>query len=176
MLEDKDEQNIERKARRRAVISGVLTSTFIVFSLALINYFRVKPDVSLANAFDGAVCISFLLTPLGGLAGSVGDRIRDTIIGAEITAVIFCFLCFIVDLMAKRTDTLVLSGFSSFSCVLVAICTVCGSVGAAFGRSCRKFRGERFWPQYSIAELMVLVTFVAIILNRVVTSVKDVRY
>ena len=169
MIEDNIEQIIERIAKSRAVISGALTSTIIVFSLTLTSFFGYQPKVPLTNAILGALCFSLFLSPLGGLAGSIGDKIRGVILGAEISAIVFCSLCFIVALMAEQTNTFPLLYLSLFCCAFTVMGALCGGIGAVFGRTCREFGGKRFWPQFSIAELMIFVFLIAILMSCLVT-------
>jgi magnesium-transporting ATPase (P-type) len=169
MVEDDTEQIIERKAKRRAVISGALTSMIIVFLLLLTSFFNTTPKVPLTHAILGALCFSLFLSPLGGLAGSIGDKFREVILGAGISAIVFCSLCFVVAMMAEQTNTFPLLYFSLFCCALAVMGALCGGVGAVFGRTCREHEGKRFWPQFYIVELMILVFLVAILMSCLVT-------
>jgi hypothetical protein len=160
------DQQIERKASRRAVISGVSTSTIIAFSLLLITSFTYRNEKALTLA-----CTSFLLfsSPLGGLAGGIGDNLRQVRRGAIISATIFSAYGLIFASIYIRDHTEPLLFIPLFSCTSAAIGALCGGIGAMFGRTCREFEGKRFWPQFSIAELMAFVFLVAVLLSCLAT-------
>jgi hypothetical protein len=166
MIEDNAEQKLERKARRRAVFSGVLTSTIIVFLLLLISFFTHRNEKALTLAYT-----SFLLffSPLGGLAGSIGDNLRQVRWGAIISAIIFCAYGLMFASIFSRNNTVPLLFIPLFSCASAVIGALCGGIGAMFGRTCREFEGKKFWPQFSVAELMAFVFLVAVLMSCLVT-------
>ncbi|MGD0516011.1 MAG: hypothetical protein ABSA26_00620 [Thermoguttaceae bacterium] len=169
MIEDNAEQKIERKARIRAVISGVLTSTIILFLLLLIPFFTIRHEEPLTAVFSSALFFSLFFSPLGGLAGSIGVNQRHVSSGAAISAIIFCtFGLFTATLFAQNSPVPELF-ISLFCCAFAVMGALCGGVGAMFGRTCREFEGKRFWPQFSIAELMTFVFLIAILLSCLVT-------
>jgi hypothetical protein len=169
MIEDDTEQKIERKAKRRAVISGALTSMFIVFLLIIIPFFSLLHDKPIITAFEGALCFLLFFSPLGALAGSIGGKMPDVTLGAGISAMIFGFVGFVISLMDVQISSMTFLFIPLFCCASAITGSLCGGVGAVFARTCREFKGERFWPQFSVAELMILVFLVAILMSCLVT-------
>jgi len=168
MIEDNTDQNIERKATRRAVISGVLTSTIIVF-IIISKLIFTKAGESINPSFFACLTLFVFFSPLGGLAGSIGVQIRQVTSGAAISAIIFCAYGLIFASAFTHTHTVPLLLILLFSCASAVIGALCGGVGAMFGRTCREFEGKRFWPQFSIAELMAFVFLIAVLLSCLVT-------
>jgi hypothetical protein len=168
MVEDDTEQKIERKAKRRAVVSGALTSMFIVFLIYIILFFTLRPVEPLITAFSSALCFSLFFSPFGGLAGKIGGRLRHVSLGAAINAFLFGYFGFIIGTLSTRDSTEHFVPLLS-CCASAVIGAVCGGIGAMFGRTCREFEGKRFWPQFTMAELMMLVFLIAIFMSCLVT-------
>jgi hypothetical protein len=160
---------IERKARRRAISSGFLTSTIIVFLFILVPFYKLHQDEPLSTAFSSVLYFSVFFSPLGGLAGGIGGYLRQVTLGAAISAIIFCSFGFYIASMPTKTSTIPLLYIPLFCCASGMMGALCGIVGAMFGQTCRKFEGKRLWPQFSIAELMAVVFLVAILMSCLVT-------
>ena len=168
MIEDNAEQKLERKARRRAVFSGALTSTIIVFFI-ISKIIFTKAGEGINPPFFACLTLFVFFAPLGGLAGSIGVKMRQVTSGAAISAIIFSAYGLIFASSFTHTNTVPLLFIPLFCCASAVIGALCGGVGAMFGRTCRNFEGKRFWPQFSIAELMAVVFLVAILMSCLVT-------
>ena len=170
MIYNKDEQKIELKARRRAVISGAVTSTIIAFFIFfnLIHYTTTQKGINNSLYRCLAVFVIFF-SSLGGLAGSIGVKTRHVTSGAVISAIVFCIYGLIFASTFTQNNTVPLLSIPLFSCASAVIGTICGGIGNMFGRTCREFEGKRFWPQFSIAELMAFVFLIAVLMSCIVT-------
>jgi hypothetical protein len=168
MRDQELEEQIERKARRRAVFSGVVTSTIISCLIASELVFT-KAGERTDPPFFKCLSLFVFYSPMGGLAGSIGDKTRQTISGAAISASVFLAYGLIFA-SAFTWNSIVPEWFIPvFSCASAVIGALCGGIGVMFGRTCREFEGKRFWPQFSIAELMAFVFLVAALMSCLVT-------
>ena len=170
MIHSKDEQNIERKASRRAVISGAVASTIIAFFITfnLIHYTTTQQGTNNSFCRSLAVFVIFF-SSLGGLAGSIGVKTRHVTSGAVLSAIVFCIYGLIFVSTFTQNNTVPLRFIPLFSCASAVIGAICGGIGNMFGRTCREFEGKRFWPQFSMAELMALVFLIAVLLSCLAT-------
>jgi hypothetical protein len=170
MTYSKDEQNIQRKASRRAVISGAVTSTIIAFFITfyVIHYTTTQQGTN--NGFCRCLSVFVIFfSSLGGLAGSIGVKTRHITSGAVLSAIVFCIYGLIFASTFTQNNTVPLLFIPLFSCASAVIGAICGGIGNMFGRTCREFEGNRFWPQFSMAELMIFVFLIAVLMSCLVT-------
>jgi hypothetical protein len=169
MSEGHSQLQIEKKAKRRAVIGGALTCAIILFLLILVPFITMRREEPLTAVFISALFFSLFFSPLGGLAGSIGVNLRQVNSGAAISAIIFCSFGLFTASSFSQESTIPSLFITLFSCAFAVMGALCGGVGALFGRTCREYEGKRFWPQFSLAELMTFAFLIAILMSCLVT-------
>jgi hypothetical protein len=171
MLDKNPETKLARRAKKKAVLFGALTGMLLSYLISLIPILRFRGEMPLAACFLSALGPSVIFTFLGGIAGSIGANLRNVTLGALISAMVFCSIgLFFASMMAhdsRETESLLY--FLLFCCTFVMIGALCSGVGAIVERSHREFEGKRFWPQFTLAELMAAVFLIAVLLSCVVS-------
>jgi hypothetical protein len=166
---DDAERKIERKANRRAFFSGALTIIILIHLLFLISYSIHKPEVPIRDAFVFILYLVFIISPIGGLIGSYANRTKNIISGTLKGAIVlFAFYISFTTVLTYR-GMMPLLFIPLYSCGAAAIGALCGGIGAMFGRICRESEGKRFWPQFSVAELLTGMFLIAVLLSCIMT-------
>jgi hypothetical protein len=171
MSEYDSQLQVEKKARKRTFVSAAVTSTAIILPLIILHLLTLKPKVPFITAYAGAVCFSIYISPLGALVGSIGSNRRQVPLGATMSAIVFCYAGFVfaaitINSININIPRLYIPLICSISAVMGALC---GGIAAMFGRTCRESQGKRFWPQFSMAELMMFVFLIAILISCLVS-------
>ena len=159
---------IVRKALKRAFVIGVATGFIVLFpSLSIFPLFNF-PDKRywFELVFLPTITNSVIFSGLGGMAGYLAAS-RPTVASGVLLSGSYCSI-FGLGAMGFAHNfeyhiALLIYLLCFCACAMVGV--ICGGVGAVFGRTCREFEGKRFWPQFTVAELMALVLFVAIFMS-----------
>jgi hypothetical protein len=163
---------ISRKASRRAFISGMAMCFVVLLALLSILLSTRFPNASFwyEAVLLPAIIGSIMFSAIGGIAGTLAAS-RPTVASGVLFSGLYCSLFGLFALAyadKHEFQTYMMTYLLCFSaCATIGV--ICGGVGAVFARTCRETEGKRFWPQYSLAELMTVMVLFAVLLSCIVT-------
>lgn len=129
------------------------------------------------SAIGSALCVSVILAALGYFAGLEGARTK-TVLRAFIKGAGF-FAC-AMGVFGVFTVFLIATGDAipfallvllNFSCLIIATGSLISGMAAIVVRDYRQFGRMRWIPQFSLQELMIVTTLVAVILSTMTSAV-----
>jgi hypothetical protein len=172
-----DEDLITRGGAVGAIIA--FTVTFLAVVVLAIANSQGPRSVRFFEILPGMACFSVIPTSLGYFAGKEGARSK-TVPGAFIKGAVFfgcamavcgfvyfILLLNIVNETASVTARAVVLAPIVLSVLVVGTASLVSGLAAIFVRDYRQFNRLRLLPQFTLQELMIVTTLVAIILSAI---------
>ena len=163
---------------KRGGCAGAAIATSVTFVVLIAIFFSENrsPRI-LSNIASGALCLLFLPATLGYFAGLEGARSKS-VASAFIKGAVFfgcALIVFAVFFLLLSTQGMV--GFHAFL-VAIAFAALIISTGALISgmaaivvRDYRDYQRWRLVPQFTLQELMIVITLAAIILSSITSMV-----
>ncbi|MCC6125661.1 MAG: hypothetical protein IT426_11910 [Pirellulales bacterium] len=128
-------------------------------------------------ALGSALCVSFILAALGYFAGLEGARSKTVVRAFVKGAILFACAMGVYGILAialiarNAVMPFALLIILNVSCLVVASGALISGMAAIVVRDYRQFGRTRFFPQFTLQELMIVTTLVGIILSTLSTMV-----
>lgn len=152
---------------------GGHAGAMIAFSVTLIVFIAISIAQNDASVFWGVICGGFFPTSLGYFAGLEGARSKSVCLAFIKGAIFFgCAVAvFILPLFFfSIRGTIPANGLLvgiSLAAIVISTASLVSGMAAVVVRDYKEFGRWRLLPQFSLQELMIVVTLTAIILSAI---------
>jgi hypothetical protein len=156
---------------------GGNTGAVIAFSVALAVFIAMSIAQNRSSAFPGMIAVGlwFSIFPISlgyfaGLEGARSKSVRSAFIKGAIffgcAVSVFILLLFYSSIRGEAPSNGLLVGIS-FAAIIISTASLISGMAAIVVRDYREFGRRRLFPQFTLQELMIVVTLTAIILSAI---------